>query len=68
MTVTPKAAIALAAPIFLALIALFLGNKETPVQIGDECYVLKPLKLAGFFVAVDVVLLICMWLAGGIRF
>lgn len=68
MTISPKAAFALAAPIFLALIALFLGDKETPIQIGDETYVVRPLRMATFFFVIDLFLFVGMWLTGAVQF
>ncbi len=68
MLISGRAEFGFAAPIFLALIALFMGNKETPIQVGDYCFTVRPLRLALLFLGVDVLLFLLMWLAGVITF
>lgn len=59
---------ALATPFLLVLIALFLGNDETPIVLGDSTFVVRPLRVALFFAAIDLVLIAILWLSGVISF
>ena len=52
---------ALGAPLALALIATLFGNKETSVEIAGGVYTVRPLRLALYFVILDVVLFLLMW-------
>ncbi len=58
------AGFAFAAPLALALIALVFGNKETSFEILDHVYTLRPLRLAVYFVIIDVLLFVLMCAAG----
>jgi len=55
---------AFGAPLALAVVAALFGNKETSVEIAGEVYTVRPIRLALYFLAIDVVLFLLMWAAG----
>ncbi|MGE5111352.1 MAG: hypothetical protein ACM3JB_10880 [Acidobacteriaceae bacterium] len=52
---------ALGPPLAVALISALFGNKETSVEIAGGVYTVRPLRLAFYFVIIDVVLFLLMW-------